>query len=444
MSKLNRARIGDICTIEKGTTGLASAMKGKYPLVATGAERKSSTDFQFDAKAVCIPLVSSTGHGKKTLNYVHYQEGKFALGSILAAVIPKDEDVLDARYLHTYLQKNKDRVLVPLMKGAANVSLSVSAISNIEIPLPSLQKQRQLLAKIDSISNEHEEFVTELDVQENLFNQLRQALLREAIEGKLTAEWRKQNPKLISGEHHASKLLERIRAEKDKLIKEGKVRKEKPLPPITDAEKPFDLPEGWVWCRLGEAINVKSSKRIFASDYVKEGVPFYRSMEIGLLGKNKEVTSPLYISRQKFDEIKRHFGVPKAGDILLACIGGSIGNTWVVDEREFYYKDGNLVQLDSIAYILTAFLLAYLSGPLFYESAMERVAGTSYDALTIIKINHSFLPLPPFNEQQAIAESVYKMTAIIDQLEKQVSDRKEQSVKLIQSVLREAFEHSQA
>ena len=72
-------RIGDICSVEKGVTGLAAATPGEYPLVATGAERRSAQTYQFDTPAVCIPLVSSTGHGKKTLNYVHFQEGKVCM-----------------------------------------------------------------------------------------------------------------------------------------------------------------------------------------------------------------------------------------------------------------------------------------------------------------------------------------------------------------------------
>ena len=109
------ASIGELCEIVKGETGIMKAIPGQYPLVVTGADRKSSSTFQFDDEAVCIPLVSSTGHGHKSLNYVHYQSGKFALGTILAAVIPKDKSVLSAEYLQRYLQFNKDRVLVPLM-----------------------------------------------------------------------------------------------------------------------------------------------------------------------------------------------------------------------------------------------------------------------------------------------------------------------------------------
>jgi type I restriction enzyme, S subunit len=86
MSEWRTVTLGDACSIEKGTTGLAKATPGKYPLVATGAERRTCSEYQFDTEAVCIPLVSSTGHGEKTLNYVHFEPGKFALGTILAAV----------------------------------------------------------------------------------------------------------------------------------------------------------------------------------------------------------------------------------------------------------------------------------------------------------------------------------------------------------------------
>jgi len=178
MIKCPKVKLQDVCLIEKGNTGLAKAVPGEYPLVTTGPDRKTSKDFQFDARAVCVPLVSSSGHGKKTLNYVHYQEGKFALGTILAAIIPKNNNSLDAKYLHIYLQKNKDRVLVSLMKGAANVSLSVKAISNIEIPLPTLLVQKEIIRKISMV----EELRKQVSEHEEQVEMLMRSVLREVFE----------------------------------------------------------------------------------------------------------------------------------------------------------------------------------------------------------------------------------------------------------------------
>ena len=144
-------KLKELCDFEKGATGLAKAEPGEYPLVTTGAERKSCNTYQFDAKAVCIPLVSSTGHGHASLKNVHYQEGKFALGSILVALTSKDDRRLDIQFLHLYLSQLKDQVLVPLMSGAANVTLSVTKIQEIKIPLPPIEIQRELVEKFKSI-----------------------------------------------------------------------------------------------------------------------------------------------------------------------------------------------------------------------------------------------------------------------------------------------------
>lgn len=443
MSKLNRARIGDICIIEKGTTGLAKAVPGKYPLVATGAERKSSCDFQFDAKAVCIPLVSSTGHGKKTLNYVHYQEGKFALGSILAALIPKDEKVLDARYLHAYLQKNKDRVLVPLMKGAANVSLSVKAISDIAIPLPSLQKQAELLVKIDSISSEHTELLNELVVQEKLFGKLSQAILQEAIEGKITSNWRKQNSHLISGEHHASKLLERIRAEKGRLFNEGKIRRYKPLPLITDAEKPFALPVGWAWCRLGELVEASSTgpfgSMLHKSDYVMNGIPIVNPMN---MVNRRIIPDKRMLISEKTRERLKHYELHQ-GDVVIAR-RGNLAKCAVVNSGQagFLCGTGSFF-LRLLCVNLDFFVLAYCSKK-SQAYLLQDSIGQTMDNLNQTLLAKLPICLPPLAEQGIIVQYINKFTTMIDDLEKQVADRKQQSDRLMQSVLREAFEHSHA
>ena len=166
MAEWEQVSIGDVCTLEKGQTGIAKAIPGKYPLVATGAKRKTCDGYQFDTKAVCIPLVSSTGHGKKTLNYIHYQEGKFALGTILTAVIPKDPNQLEAKFLHLYLSFFKNTLLVPLMRGAANVSLNQRDIKKVQIPLPSIAKQREIIARSTTLLTHKEQLSGEIAEQQ--------------------------------------------------------------------------------------------------------------------------------------------------------------------------------------------------------------------------------------------------------------------------------------
>ena len=141
--------VKDLCELSKGKTPIQKAEPGDYPLVVTTSERKSCKTYQYDTAAVCIPLVSSRGHGVASLNHVYYQEGKFALGNILCAVVPTDENVLSAKYLYFYFECTKDYTLVPLMKGGANVSMRIPDIEKVKIPVPDIETQHNIVSKLE-------------------------------------------------------------------------------------------------------------------------------------------------------------------------------------------------------------------------------------------------------------------------------------------------------
>ena len=143
--------LGEVCRFEKGLSPTLKTEPGEYPLVVTASYRRTSADYQFDAAAVCIPLISSTGHGNAALHRVHYQDGKFALANLLVAVIPHEDSGLNAKYLWRYLSATKDAILVPLMQGTANVSLKEQDIQGVTIALPSMLEQHQIVAHLDAI-----------------------------------------------------------------------------------------------------------------------------------------------------------------------------------------------------------------------------------------------------------------------------------------------------
>ena len=121
--------LGEICTIQKGTFPTLSTPPGDYPMVVTAAFRRSASSFDVEGPAVCIPTISSTGHGDAALHRVHYQEGKFALANLLVALLPRDPSVCDAKFLYYFLNAKRDQLLVPLMQGTANVSLTSVSVS---------------------------------------------------------------------------------------------------------------------------------------------------------------------------------------------------------------------------------------------------------------------------------------------------------------------------
>jgi type I restriction-modification system DNA methylase subunit len=148
------ADIEHLCSLEKGATPAARAEPGEYPLVTTAEELKSSTSYQFEGEAVCVPLVSSTGHGHASIKRLTYIRGRFAAATIIAVLRVKDESHLSARYLYYFMESHKDDLLVPLMKGAANVSLSLSKIGSVRIPVPPLKEQCRLISELTTIDSE--------------------------------------------------------------------------------------------------------------------------------------------------------------------------------------------------------------------------------------------------------------------------------------------------
>lgn len=418
-------KLKNVCDFQKGATGLAKAEPGDYPLVTTGAEMKTCNTYQFETKAVCIPLVSSTGHGHASLKNVHYQEGKFALGTILVALTAKNTEELNIQFLHLYLSQLKDQVLVPLMSGAANVALSITKIKGVEIPLPSVERQTEIVEQFKSIVSEENQLKDELTHQKTLLKKLRQQILQEAIEGKLTADWRRQHPDV----EPASELLGRILTEKAKLTKDTKNKNQKPLPPISEEEKPFDLPDGWVWVRLDDCcsfINGKAHEQLID----KEGKYIlinskYISMNGAVIKRTNQCNCPLEVN----DVVIVMSDVPN-GRALARC--------FLVDAEDTYTLNQRIGALRPIEIHAPYFRIMLERNNHF----LNFDDGKKQTNLRKGQILSCPLGIPSLPEQKAIVAKVEKLLALCDQLENKITDSQTHAAQLMQAVLREAFSQS--
>ena len=159
---------------------------------------------------------------------------------------------------------------------------------------------------------------------------------------------------------------------------------------------------------LSKVADICSSKRIYASEYVEKGVPFYRSKEIIELGHNKKPSVELFITEDKYEEVKEKYGVPKKGDILVTAVG-TIGETWIVNSNTpFYYKDGNLLLVRLKKYMSEIFF-KYSLDILIDDFKRKIVSGSSYSALTIEKFKTMKVVYPPIEEQNRFAKFVEKV-----------------------------------
>ena len=156
---------------------------------------------------------------------------------------------------------------------------------------------------------------------------------------------------------------------------------------------------------LGAIANVGSSKRIFEKEYVNEGVPFYRTKEIVELSKGHKITTELFITKERYDEICKEYGAPQKGDLLISAVG-TIGIIWIVDgKNNFYFKDGNLLRV-SVSNNFNPIYLKMLLETLISAQKQKISAGTAYAALTISMLKEMLVYIVPMDEQNQFAAFV--------------------------------------
>jgi type I restriction enzyme S subunit len=418
--------LGDLCIIEKGATGILKAIPGVYPLVVTGEDRKSHNEFQFDDEAVIIPLVSGTGHGHASIKRIHYQTGKFALGSILCAVIPKDKSKLNAEYLYHFLDLNREDELVARMRGMANVTLPMKEIAKIEIPLPNLDDQKAFVKMYKSLGNKSYDLSFELTHQLDLVKRLRLQLLQDAIQGKLVA----QNPE----DEPASILLQKIKAEKEQLIKDKKLKKEKELPKIKEEEVPFEIPDNWVWCRLGQVCQKIHYGLNASAKPNKKDVRLLRITDI----QNNKVD---WDSVPGCDFVKSDLEnyLLSKNDIVIARTGGTIGKTFLVKELSVKSLFASyLIRAIPSKNISPEYLKAFLESPFYWNQLYSAAWGAQLN-VNGTSLSNLVLPLPPIKEQDQIIQKLDQLMQTCDALEASIKQSQQKNEQLLQQVLREAL-----
>ncbi len=159
-----------------------------------------------------------------------------------------------------------------------------------------------------------------------------------------------------------------------------------------------DVPNGWSFKKLSEVAEVTSSKRIFMEEYEQTGIPFYRGKEITQLSKGESISTELFISEERYNDIKNKFGVPIIGDILITSVG-TIGSVWLVDnDMPFYFKDGNVTWVkDYKTNISGDFIFQWLQTKNAVEQIKSVTIGSTQQALTISALKGLDIPVPDDN-----------------------------------------------
>ncbi len=407
-------KLGITVTDHKRSKDLA-----KYLLIEEG-------DFAYNPYRINVGSIGLTPRGKKGLVSPAY-------------VVFTTTDKLIPELLLDFL-KSPDGIhqIGKYARGTVRKALRFEELAQIELPVPPMDKQIEILSKRKCVEFEVDSVKSELTHQYTLLKKLRQQLLQEAIEGKLTADWRAQNPDV----EPASELLKRIAAEKAQLVKDKKIKAQKPLPPITDKEKPFELPQGWEWCRIDDIIENKSHSLKagpFGSSLTKD---MYCSDGYKVYGQEQVIRQDpnyggYYINREKYDELYSCKVSP--GDILISLVG-TIGKLLVLPARiESGVINPRLIKISLHKSIYAGYFDKLYSSNVVQKQLKDSASGQTMDVISIKILKSMRFPLPPVQEQQAIVTKVEKLLVICDQLEAQITQNQTHAEQLMQAVLKEAF-----
>lgn len=285
----------------------------------------------------------------------------------------------------------------------------------ILVPLPPLAEQQRIVEKLEQILplveeyGKNEEKLSKLN--STLPDKIKQSILQYAVQGKLVP----QNP----SDEPASELLKRIKAEKEQLIKDGKIKKEKPLPPITKDEIPYELPKGWEVIRLSNIAifenGDRSSKYPTEDEYVSNGIPFWGAKDI--INNKLQANSELrFISQSKFDELRS--GKLNNKD-FICLLRGSVGK-WaeftITDEWTTGFINAQMVIIRLFDLTLSNWFKVYLNSPLFIEQVSKVTTGSAVAQMSAKDLMNFIIYVPPLAEQHRIAAKAEELLAIADKL----------------------------
>ncbi|MFQ1763707.1 restriction endonuclease subunit S [Aeromonas veronii] len=344
-------------------------------------------------------------------------------------------------------------------------TLNAESLSMLQIPIPPENEQHRIVAKVDelmalcdqlelrseSLLAAHQTLVETLlatltdscDVDElaqnwarlsthfdTLFtteasiDALKQTILQLAVMGKLVPQDPSDEP--------APTLLARIAAEKARLVKEKKIKKEKPLPAISEDEKPFELPQGWEWARLGN-IGICSTGKTPST-----GNSAFYDGEIPFIGPGQITPSGKLLAAEKYlsDVGLELSSEANAGDILMVCIGGSIGKSTICDRQIGFNQ-----QINSIRPILcdSYFLLAAMTTKAFTNLLLERATGSATPIINRSKWEEIPIPMSPYQEQLRIISRVHELMALCDQLKSRLQTSQQTQLALAESLVEGAL-----
>ena len=424
-------RIDDLFHFEKGILQSSKCTEGDFDFITASSEWKTHNKFTHNCEALIFAAAASGSLGR-----THYVNGKFISSDLCFIIIAKDPKKfpIDLKFYHMIFNEFKNDIVNSTKAGTSKEAIGMKAFGNYKLPYFDFDKQIETKGQFVNMQHSKVELDSELTHQLTLIKQLRQAFLREAMQGKLC------QAELVEAKETGQQLLAKIKTEKAKLILEKKIKAGK----LQEAEVleglHFEIPEHWVWCNLDDiCFNITdgthqtpiytTSGRMFLS---AQNVKPFRFMP----EKHKYVSEEdyqIYIRNRK----------PEKGDLLIGRVGAGIGETAVIDQDLDFciYVSVALVQPFK-EHINSDYLAQVFNSPygVRYSKGNISSKGGSAGNFNLGRIRSFQIPLPPLPEQEQIVAKLEELMSFCDGLEQSIKESQGYNEMLLQQVLREALQ----
>ena len=346
-----------------------------------------------------------------------------------------DKSCLPEFLFYFFKQGNYYLELSKIASGVATQRINTSQLFDLEISLPEIEIQKTLLKNIKILENFGGEISSELTHQLDLIKQMRQAFLREAMQGKLV--------KSTNTKETGQQLLAKIKAEKAQLIADKKLKKEKELSPISEDEIPFEIPEHWSWCRLGELSLFSEAGKSFRCNEIVISGDEWGVIKLSAVSWDKfqedqnklySKTKPLDVSAQI---LNGDFIISRANTSELvgkSVVVNSISKNLLLSDKTIRFKFSDSISTEFIN------LCNNTDTARIYYAIKGTGSSPSMKNIKREHMNELLIPLPPLHEQELIVAKLEELMSFCDGLEQSIKESQGYNEMLLQQVLREALQ----
>lgn len=409
-------KIGEVFNIEKGILQSSKCTPGQYDFVTASEEWKTHITYSHECEALIFAMAASGSLGR-----THYVNGKFITSDLCFILTPKEEyfDRINLKFYFYYFNTFREKIVKATATGTSKLAINRKIFSNYKIHYIDIDMQNKLIPIIESTQLLTDKLQNDISEQKRYVEYLRQSILQQAVEGKLCEQTPNEEP--------ASILLEKIKKEKDKLVEEGKIKKQKELPLVSPEEKPFKLPDGWEWCRFGDIANI-ASNLVAPEKYLDY-------MHIAPDNIEKNTAHLLPCSTVKDNSVKSFNHLFSKGQIIYSKIRPALRKVVLAPFEGLCSAD--MYPIDALC--VPKYLLYYMLTDCFTVQVTmndNRVKMPKTNQNELLKV---LVAIPPLQEQRRIVEKVDELMILCHKLENEVNKAQQYAAQLMESVLQEAF-----